>query len=60
MSRVGVEEDQSGDSAGVISSVDSRKRSSDRIADEDKFGGGCELLNDRIEVFGNLDKVVAE
>jgi hypothetical protein len=44
MSGVGVEEVQSGDSARVISSVDSRKRSSDRVADEDEFGGGCELL----------------
>jgi hypothetical protein len=60
MSGVGVEEDQSGDSAGVISSVDSRERSSNRIADEEEFGGGCKLLEDGVEILGDLDEIVAE
>jgi hypothetical protein len=60
MSGIGVEHDQSGDSAGVISSVDSRERSSDRVADEEEYGVGCKLLKDRIEVMSDLDEVVAE
>ena len=60
MSGVGVEEDQARNSARMIGSVDSRERSSDRVADEEEFGAGCELLEDRVEVFGDLDKVVAE
>lgn len=60
MSRVGVEHDQSGPSARMIGSIDSRKRSPDRVADEEEFGARCELLEDRFEVFGNLDDVVVE
>jgi hypothetical protein len=60
MSGVGIEQDQSGNSAGIISSVNSRERSSDRVADEEEFGVGCELLEDRVEVNGNLDEVVTE
>jgi hypothetical protein len=60
MSGVGVEHDQSSDSARVIGSVDSRERSSDRVADEEEFGGGCKLLKDRIEVLSDLDKVMSK
>jgi len=46
MSRIEVQKDQSGDSTRVIGSVDSRERSSDRVANEEEFGVGCELLKD--------------
>jgi hypothetical protein len=60
MSGVGVEEDQSGNSTRIVGSIDPRERSSDRIADEEEFGFGSKLSEDRVEVFGNLDEVVAE
>jgi hypothetical protein len=60
MSGIGVEEDQSGDSARVIGSVDPRERSSDGVTDEEESGVGRKLLEDGFKVFGNLDEVVAE
>ena len=60
MSGIGVEKDQSGDLARIVCGVDSRERSSDRIANEEEFRVGCELLEDGVEVFGDLYKVVTE
>ena len=60
MSGVGVEHDQSSDSSRVFRSVDPRERASNRIANEENLGLGCELLEDGIKIFGNFDKVVAE
>lgn len=60
MCGIRVQEDQTGNSTRVFGSVDPRKGSSNRVADEEEFGLGRELLKYRIEVSGDLNEIVAE
>jgi hypothetical protein len=60
VSGIVVEHDQTSDSVGVIGGVNPRKRSPNRIGYEKELGLGSELMENRVEVFGDLSKIMSE